>query len=213
MKYVLLSAALMFASPAQANLTAQFSNNGITQTTFDTSVSPLPIDGFVGLFQLKGDVETVKFDGPGKYDNFQGFTFSVEVVNHSDSRKRLYLSFNEDQVAGALGDAEGGFSLSRNATGQGVFEVLRDFGGETSNSSAGQGLYSMTLSGWLELNGGDSGKLTGAMYNYPVLPEPSTWALVVLGFGVVAFTQMTPRIRRLNRPGARISDVPNPPTM
>jgi hypothetical protein len=45
------------------------------------------------------------------------------------------------------------------------------------------------------------------------IPEPSTWAMLMLGFGFIAWVQITPRMRRRKRPGARISDVPKPPTM
>jgi hypothetical protein len=261
MKYVLLSAALMIASPAQAEvvfvLTSDVIDSNGVGGGVQTGANFIAVDGysFVGSFYPDVDVNWSAEDGAVSATANKLSLSGLSLINHSQtdpvwfdigfSVADLYSKpggFFRTTFSGTFTDGGGNFSFWVDDRNEQVIPI-NSFSseGDLARGSNVDGLsasggtffrthdtivnsfdpgsdpyyypYSMSSESYIGLAQGGSLTNLSMSIQYIAAPEPSTWALVMLGFGVIAFSQMTPRIRRLNRPGARISDVPNPPTM
>jgi hypothetical protein len=261
MKYALIAAALMFASPAQAEvvfvLTSDvIDSNGVgggVQTganfiaidgySFCCSLYPTTVDWSGGGGTVTATANKLSLSGLSVTNNDQidpvwfdigfsvadlygrpgGFFRMTSSGAFADGGGRFDFwvdDTNEQAIPPNAYSAEGMLARGANVDGfsaGGTFFRTRDI---TANSfdptfdpSYPYYPYSMSVEMYIGLAPGGSLTNLDMSIQYITTPEPSTWALVMLGFGVIAFSQMTPRIRRLRRPGARISDVPNPPTM
>jgi hypothetical protein len=259
MKYALIAAALLAASPAQAEVVFVITSDvidsngvgggvqtgansiGVNNYSFCCSLYPTTVDwsggggtvtatantlSLSGLSLINHDqIDPVWFDlgfsvadlfrRPGGFfrDSASGTLtngFGATFDFWEDDQNEQAIPPNAFSSEGMLGR---GYNLNQYG-GSGTFFRSSD----TAVNSFDAGFdpsfpYSMTAEAYIGLAPGGSLTNLDMSIQYIATPEPGTWSLVMLGFGVIAFTQMTPRIRRRNRPGARISDVPNPPTM
>jgi hypothetical protein len=167
------AAALAMASVANAAITVNGSTNLDTPITAVNTATKSTVD--FGLNPVPAGNFTSTID-------FANSIVADYTINFATSTRNLLL--NSILLAGT-GTTTGWFSTTTGTTGPGSISVV--------GVGLAAGTYRVTLNGTAPAGGG---VFTGSITATPTaVPEPGTWALMLLGFGGIGFA-----LRRTRRP-------------
>jgi hypothetical protein len=211
-KFLIMAAAsglaLAAATPADAALFISYSTNGgVTKTALNTGSGSITFNGNVGDYTLNLSATGMPILAS---PNFSTNSISVQSGRQDASQLILYFTqtdqsayngalnsaFSVTQVFGAAQSVNlASFFSAANANGSltgvapGTLLDSRTFttGGFTSDNDviATAGLFSTTAVYTINFGEGANGRVNAGVDVTAAVPEPATWAMMIMGFGLV----------------------------
>ncbi|WP_133365027.1 FxDxF family PEP-CTERM protein [Qipengyuania sediminis] len=157
-----VAATALFAVPASAATVVYTSGTAITLSP----AGPNEVAGFLG------------FDVTGTGDFTATFTFT-NPYNPAGANGSATFNFDGDVITFTGGDISGGgvFTTTMGALGSNI---------QIDRSGLASGAQTITFRGSLTPNGNGFARIGGQL-SLTAVPEPGTWAMMILGFGVLGY--------------------------
>jgi len=195
----LATAAMGFATPASAALVA----NGIT---YDLILNSVTNSGKTGNFTLSISGVNTASDTEGGRTGINAFAFNDPALGTAVSGTSTGFNFLTGGLNAAGCDGSGNFfcfantgyvlTLGPGGTTSINFSVVSDTAGSWANYS---GDFKID---WLGTKNGGYNLVSQVITSHTSVPEPATWAMMLLGFGGIGMA-----MRRGRRSNARLAQL------